>query len=77
MNMSKFRTIELEYTTLTPQIDAANLNQNVICDLSGNPIAFYKSNYRLFSYSFNLIVQEERYNIVSFQNGYCGLLYSR
>jgi len=77
MNMSKFRTIELEYTTLTPQIDSTNSNQNVICDLSGNPIGVYKSNYRLYSYSFNLFVQEERYNIVSFQNGCCGLLYSR
>lgn len=77
MNMSKFRTIEFEYTTLVPAIDAINSKQNTICDLSGNVIAVFKSNYRLFQYAFNLIVQEERYNVLTFQNGYCGLLYSR
>ena len=76
INMSKFRNIELEYSVITPQVDLVNSKQNYICDQEGNTIAIYKSNYRLYSYAFNLIVQEERYNVLTFQNGQCGLLYS-
>lgn len=77
INLSKFRTVEMEYTTLTPQIDLVNSKQNIICDVKGNPIAVYKSNYRLYSYGFNFMVQEERYNVLTIQNGCCGLLYNR
>lgn len=77
INLSKFRTIEFEYTTLTPVVDLSNSNQNVVCDQNGNVIGVFKSNYRLFEYAFNLFVQEERYNILSFSGGYCGLMYAR
>jgi hypothetical protein len=77
INSSKFKLIEFEYTTYVPPIDLTNSNQRFICDSSGNPIGVLKSNYKLYNYSFNLIVQEERYNILSFCNGYSGLLYAR
>ena len=77
INTSKFRNVEFEYTTLVPAVDRNGLNQNVICGDDGEIIGIFKSNYRMYNYSYNLIVQEERYNILSFQGGYCGLMYAR
>jgi len=74
--MSKFNTIELEITTYTPPF-SANSNINVICDGNGNPIGINKQNWRLFDYNYNLILHEERYNILSFIGGNRGLLYAR
>jgi hypothetical protein len=77
INTSKFRNVEFEYTTLVPEIDINGLNENLVCGDNGDIIGIFKSNYRLYSYGYNLIVQEERYNILSFSGGYCGLMYAR
>lgn len=77
INTSKFRNVEFEYTTLVPEVDINGLNENIVCGNNGEIIGIFKSNYRLYSYSYNLIVQEERYNILSFQSGYCGLMFAR
>lgn len=78
MNLSKFKDIQLEFTTIIPDvIDSYTLQQTVICDGQGNPIGIQKSNWQLYNYNFNLTVFEERYNILSFIGGNCGMLYSR
>ena len=77
MNLSKFKNIELEVTTLIPTIDTINSSFDVICDQSGNPIGVRKSNWSLYDYNFNLTLFEERYNILTFIGGNCGMLYSR
>jgi hypothetical protein len=77
LNLSNFRTIELEVTTITPPIDLANSSFGVICDSSGNPIGVRKSNWKLYGYNYNLTLYEERYNILSFIGGNCGMLYAR
>ena len=77
INLSKFRTIELEITTYVPPIDTANSNITTIYDENGNPIGINKLNWQLFQYNYNLTVFEERYNILSFIGGNCGLLYAR
>ena len=76
INMSKFKTIELEITTYVPPF-SPNSVFNVICDTGGNPIGVNKQNWQLFDYNYNLILHEERYNIISIINGNCGLLYAR
>ena len=49
INLSKFKTIELEITTYSPTIDYANSSYDVICDTeTGEPIGIRKSNWRLF-----------------------------
>ena len=75
--MSNFRTIELEITTYTPPIDLANSTFNIICDASGNQIGVSKLNWKLYDYNYNLTLYEERYNILSFIGGNCGMLYAR
>jgi len=77
INLSKFRLVELEVTTYIPNFDIENMSYNIICDSNGNPIGTTKSNWRLFEYNYNMKVFEERYNILSFIGGNCGMLYAR
>lgn len=78
INMSKFNNIELEITTYVPQYaPTSESSYDVICDSDGNPIGVKKQNWRLFDYNYNLVLFEERYNVLSFQGGNCGLLYAR
>jgi hypothetical protein len=77
LNLGKFNIIELEFVTHTPQIDSVRSNYDIICDENGNAIAVNKSNWRLYEYTYNLVLFEERYNILSFIGGNAGMLYSR
>jgi hypothetical protein len=77
INMSNFKTIEIEINTFTPPIDVYNSSFNVVCDLSGRPLGVRKTNYKLYDYNYNLHLFEERYNILSFIGGNCGMMYSR
>ena len=77
LNMSKFKTIEFEVNTYAPQFDLVNSQVNVICDTQGNPIGVNKQNWRLYEYNYNLTIFEERYNILSFISGQCGMLMAR
>lgn len=78
INLSKFKTIELEINTYSPTIDYDNSRYDIVCDEEfGEPIGIRKSNWRLFEYNYNLTLYEERYNILSFIGGNCGMLYSR
>lgn len=78
INMSKFKNIELEFTTYVPQIDPSGANFSVICDNGGNPIAVSsKQAWQLYQYNYNLTVFEERYNVLSFISGNCGMMWAR
>ena len=77
INLSKFKNIELEFVTYIPQVDARNSNYEVICNADGDAIAVNKSNWRLYEYTYNLTLFEERYNVLSFIGGSCGMLYAR
>jgi hypothetical protein len=77
MNMSKFKTIELEINTIVPVVDPLQDVYNVICDANNNPIGIRKNNWRLYEYTYNMTLYEERYNVLSFIGGNCGMLYAR
>jgi len=77
VNLSRFRLVELELTTFVPPFDIQNSEYNILCDGNGNPIGTTKNNWQLFEYNYNLRVFEERYNILSFVGGNCGMLYAR
>ena len=76
INLSKFKTIELEIMTYVPPI-SNNSSFNVICDQNGNPVGVQKQNWRLYDYNYNLIIHEERFNVLTFVGGNCGMMYSR
>jgi hypothetical protein len=78
VNLSKFRSVELEFTTFVPQIDILNTTFDVICNSDGAPIAMSnKPSWKLYQYNYNLTLFEERYNILSFISGNAGMLFSR
>ena len=77
INLSKFRLIELEVSTNVPSLDVENSEFNVICDDNGTPVGISKLNWQLFEYNYNMTLFEERYNILSFIGGNCGMLYAR
>ncbi len=78
LNMSKFKTVELDFGTYVPPVDIVKSTYTVDCDGDGNIIVVTNSNsWQLYDYNFNLTLFEERYNILSFIGGSCGLLYAR
>lgn len=77
LNMSKFKTVELEISTIIPRVDIDNSKFDIYCDEDGNPIATNKATWRMYEYAFNMTLFEERYNIVSFIGGNCAMLYAR
>ena len=76
INLGKFKNIELEFITFTPQIDMQNSSFDIFCN-QGLATAVNKSNWRLYEYTYNLVLFEERYNLLSFVGGTCGMLYAR
>lgn len=76
VNLSKFSNIEFEYSTYTPPADA-NAQTLVVCDDDSNPIGVNKPTWRLYDYNYNLHLMEERYNILIFESGNAGLMFSR
>ena len=77
INLGKFKNIELEFTTYVPQANTTQTAYQVICDGNGGAIGITKSNWQLYEYNYNLTIYEERYNILSFIGGNCGMLYAR
>ena len=78
LNTSKFKTIEFEYNNYAnPPIDLSNVEFTTICDpATGAVIATSKDPTSIYKYYYNLFVIEEKYNLLIFQNGFGGLLYS-
>jgi len=77
INMSRFNDIQLEFTTYQPPLDPS-AQFYTICDPSGGGIiGVNKSNWMIYDYNYDLTVHEERYNIITFVGGNCGLMYAR
>jgi hypothetical protein len=79
INMSKFSTIELEFSTYPPPLDPS-ANFYTICDPDSDPsvaIGVNKPQWRIYKYNYDLTVLEERYNVLTFIGGNCALMYAR
>ena len=75
MNLSRFKTIELEIATIQPP-DNPTFSFDVQCDETG-PISFTKTAADMFEYTYNLYIIEERFNVLTFMSGNCGLKFAR
>jgi hypothetical protein len=76
INMNSFNQIEFEFTTITPQLDPL-AQVLTICDPeTGDIIGINKPTFRIYDYNFNLVLFEERINIVTFVGGNAGLQYA-
>jgi hypothetical protein len=77
MNLSKYGHIELAFSTIIPTPDP-NATFTVVCDPeTGTPIATTKSIFQLYDYMYNLLVIEERYNVLYFTGGNATLMSAR
>lgn len=77
INMSKFKTIELEFTTITPVLDPSAAFYRICDPVTGTVIGVNKPSWIIYDYNFNLHVMEERYNILTFMSGNAALDYAR
>jgi hypothetical protein len=77
INLSKYSKIEFEFTTITPALDP-NSTFLVICDPNSSlQLGVNKSMYKLYDYTFDLYVIEERYNVLTFLSGNASMMNSR
>lgn len=77
INLSKFKSIELELSTYVPPVGQYMISETV-CDTNGGVLAVSnKQSWRLYDYNFDLTLYEERYNILSFIGGNCAMMYAR
>jgi len=76
MNMNRFNSVQFEFTTITPPLDPLAQVLTVCDPTSGEIIGINKPTWRIFDYNFNLVVFEERINVVTFVGGNCGLQYA-
>ncbi len=75
MNLSRFKNIELEMTTIIPERDE-NSATTTLCDEDGGIIGVIESE-SIYKYTFEMHLYEERYNILRFMSGNAGLLFAR
>jgi hypothetical protein len=76
MNLNRFKTLDFEFNTLVPNFSEEGTIEEYICDSSGNPISFRKNTANLYDFTYDLIIFEERYNVLMIQSGRCGLLHA-
>ena len=78
VNVGRFKTVELEFNTYKPPIDVDGSTVDIECDVDGELLSISrKPAWALYVYNYNLHVFEERYNVLSFVGGNCGLMYAR
>ena len=76
LNMNRFTLIEFEFTTIVPALDPY-AQVLTICDpTTGDIVGINKPTWRIYEYNFNLQLFEERFNVVTFIGGNCGLQYA-
>jgi len=77
INLSKYSKIEFEFTTITPPLDNDS-EFFVICDFDGSQqIGVNKTMYKLYTYTYDLYVVEERYNVLTFLSGNASMMNAR
>ena len=77
INLSRFKNIELEITTYVPQFDLNRQQNMILCNGIGDPIGISATpSWALYQYNYDMTLFEERYNILSFIGGNCGMLYA-
>lgn len=76
INMNRFTTIELEFTTITPPLDPMAQTLTICDPETKEIIGINKSSWQIYDYNFNFVLFEERINIINFVGGNCGLVYA-
>lgn len=77
INMSKFKTIEMEFTTINPVLDPSAAFYQICDPVTKTVIGVNKPSWIIYDYNFSLLVMEERYNVLTFMSGNAALDYAR
>ena len=75
MYMNKYNKIAFEFNTITPPVDPSG-NYQLLCD-GGTLLGVRQEIKQLYSYTFDLKIAEERYNVLMFTSGMADLMWSR
>ena len=75
INLSKFKTIEIELNTIIPPFDTTAISKT-ICDSENNVIGITGKDI-IYTHTYDLYFIEERYNVLRFIGGNAGLVYAR
>lgn len=76
MNLSKFSRTEFEVAIIQPPLDPS-AQVTTICDAENNIIGVNKPVWQIYEYTYNLVVMEERYNVLSIASGMAALEWAR
>lgn len=77
MNMSLYSKIEFEFNVMPPTLDD-KASFYTICDpVTKENIGVNKNNWQIYEYTYDMVIMEERYNILTFSSGNVGLMYAR
>jgi hypothetical protein len=76
INMSRFNTIEFELVTINPPLDPLAQTMTICDPVTGNIIGINKPTWRIYDYTFDLYLFEDRINMITFVGGNCGLQYA-
>jgi hypothetical protein len=75
INLSRFKYIEFEMTTVIPEVDPET-QVLTLCDENGGIIGITKPQ-PVYLYTYEMHLFEERYNVLRFMSGNGGLLFAR
>jgi hypothetical protein len=76
INMNRFSNIVLEINTIIPPLDPLAQSLTICDPQTGNVIGINKPTWRIYDYNYNMILFQERINMITFVGGNCGLLYA-
>ena len=68
--------MEFEFTTITPALDPLAQSLTICNPATGAIIGINKPTWRIYDYNFDVVLFEERINVVTFVGGNCGLMYA-
>ena len=74
--MNRFNNIVLEMVTINPPLDPLAQSLTICDPQTGNVIGINKPTWRIYDYNFNMVLFEERINVVTFVGGNCALMYA-
>ena len=76
MNMSRFKDIQFEFTTISPPFDPYAQVLSICDPATGELIGVNKPTWRVYDYNYDMYLMEERVNMIIFIGGNAGLLYA-
>ena len=75
INLSKFKTVEFEFNTIEPPLNKSFESLSVCAP--GGGLTGISEKGSMYKYDYDLIVFEERYNVLEIKNGFASLMFSR